>query len=488
MLASSHCSMSQIVEKYCENRSVGHEVLSDFVLPSEIDEMSFAGGRLHFASGGMLFSAVAGDGSIGFAEVDTSMLEIDSKMTYAVEHIPTGRLYITRRDSKGNSYLFERYEKKAGKYAVRRIKPGGFSFTIEHPVFSSDGRVMVFSSNCPLGFGGLDLWYSEWKNDEWQFPQNMGYRINTEGNEIMPAIHGDFLMFSSDGRVGGYGGYDIYASRLVAAEQTGDTVTMFPIGRCAVYSMHKPFCSSGDDVGLTLSDNGTRGWWLSRDSEGKQRLNSFSGRLDCVRLSGTISGQNGMPVEGASVVVRTNGKDAVTVDADGNGDYTVFLQPGMEYELVYVAPEHFQLRHNYVALRGDENSLYFRDTKDVTLNAFVVGEDYRYGDLFSSSVGSELSSSGRTRMDAVARFLTENPNLKLRVVSSFNQSADIPFCNLVNQSRLRAITEYLKSKGVALTSIETATGVFDGTEDDEDVSMLSAVAVSSRTVSFVFER
>ena len=480
---------AQVVEKYSENNSIVSRTLSDYVLPSDIDEMSFDDGRLHLSAGGMLFTSVDNGGVLGFPEEDTISLDIDSRMTYSVRHSATERLYLTKRDLKGNMYLYERYEKKPGKYDVRRVKPSGFSFTIEHPVFSSDGRVMVFASNCPLGFGGLDLWYSEWKNDEWQYPQNMGHRINTEGNEVSPFIYGDFLLFSSNGRVGGYGGYDIYSSRLVALEQTGDTVVMFPIGRCPVYSLQAPFCSRGDDYGMTVNDDGTVGWWLESESDGRRSLHSFSGRLDCVKLTGTVVGHNGQPIVNASVVARTHDGRSIETSVDKDGEYVLYLQPNEEYEMTYMAPEHFQHHQRYMATRQNENSLYYRDNMDVDLKAYVIGQNYRYGDLFGSSVGSELTSAGRTRMDAVALFLMDNPGLKVVVVSSFNQSADRPFCNLVNQSRLRAISDYLSSKGVPLTSIVTETGTNDNDESgEEDGMMMSAVAVSSRTVSFVFER
>ena len=479
---------SQIVEKYSVNRSIDYSTIPQFVLPSEADEMMYADGRLHFSAGGKLFASTLTDGVPGFPEVDTVLLETDSRMTYAVSHDGTGRLYLNRHDSKGNSYLFEYYEKKPGKYGVRRVKPSGFTFTIEHPVFSADGRVMVFASNCPLGFGGRDLWYSEWKDGQWQYPENLGGRINSAGDEASPVIYGDFLLFSSNGRAGGYGGYDIYATRLVAKEQTGDTVGMFPIGRCPVYSMNAPMCSSGDDIGLTISPDGTMGWWFSRDAEGKQVLNRFSGRLDCVQLQGTVRGQDGSPLADAKVKVVDKDDRTYTVDVDKKGEYVVYLQPGKHYDLQFYAPDHFQYHLPYVAERGNENNLYYRDMDDVTLNAFVVGQIYRYADLFSSSVGSELSAAGRKRMDAVARFIIENPNLKIAIESSFNQSADIPFCTLVNQSRIRAISDYLSSKGVPLSNIETGNGAPEGQEDIEDSAMLSAVAVSSLTMSFVFVR
>ena len=282
------------------NNSVQTTLLSSFKLPAKTYEICFLDGKLHISTEGMLFAVGIYGDRLGFPEIDTALTTIDPLMTYAVRHPSTGAFYYTKNDTKGVSQLYEYYERKPGKFDSRRIKPYGFSYSIEHPIFSADGRAMVFASDCPIGFGGRDLWFCEMRNGEWQYPQNMGHRINTEGDESMPAIYGEFLIFASDGRGDSYGQRDLYATRLVALEQTGDTVMMYPIGRSAVHSLEAPFCSADDDFGFT-TDGSTGGWWLSRDTAGNEVFHSYSGRLDCVRLSGKVTDTKGQVMAGAEV-------------------------------------------------------------------------------------------------------------------------------------------------------------------------------------------
>lgn len=74
---------------------------------------------------------------------------------------------------------------------------------------------MIFASDRPGGMGGFDLYYSEFKDGQWNSAVNFGPRINTEHNEYRPVIglaHGftnNFMIFSSD-RPDGTGGYDLY--------------------------------------------------------------------------------------------------------------------------------------------------------------------------------------------------------------------------------------------------------------------------------------
>jgi hypothetical protein len=79
------------------------------------------------------------------------------------------------------------------------------------------GNMIVFASNREGGFGGYDLWYSTYKNNEWSIPENFGENINTEYDEFRPVIMitdpNEFinnLMIFSSNRPGGSGRYDLY--------------------------------------------------------------------------------------------------------------------------------------------------------------------------------------------------------------------------------------------------------------------------------------
>ncbi len=83
-------------------------------------------------------------------------------------------------------------------------------FSYAHPVFINGDKSILFCSNRPGGFGGMDIYISHRnENNEWSKPANLGKHINTEANEIFPNVNGEYISFSSNGHVGN-GGYDIY--------------------------------------------------------------------------------------------------------------------------------------------------------------------------------------------------------------------------------------------------------------------------------------
>lgn len=494
-------STAQLCGQRVCNHSLEVSELSGFNFTQPVSEASYYGGALHITAGDMLFQAKDRDGVLALPDVDTAFASIDPHISFIAIHSQSDRLYFTKLDSKGRCYLYERYEKKPGKYAQKRVKPQGFSFIVDHPVFSPDGRVMVFSSDCPLGFGGRDLWYSEWKNGEWQYPQNMGSRINSEGDELYPSMYGDFLVFSSNGRGDSYGGFDLYVSRLVALEQKGDTVTMYPIGRSVVQNLQAPFCSESDDLLFITRSDLRSGWWFSRDKEGRERLSSFRGRLDCVALSGVVKSAEGSIIPNATVHVNGGGKDWV-VETDKEGRYTLLMQPDTRYLLEYSAPDHFIFRHEIASMRKGEHQLYYFAGKDVTLNAFSLNTPYRFPDMFASEVAVELAPEGRARMDLIARFLVENPDLTLSINSGYSNNADIAFCTLLNQARLNSMVSYLAANGVSSLRIVVSDDVIATQTTDLDADQSSdsisgwpaddvsstgnAISNSSMTVSFMF--
>lgn len=84
-----------------------------------------------------------------------------------------------------------------------------------HGFVSEDGKQIVFASDKPGGFGGLDLYISHKINGDWGPAVNLGPEINTQFNEDRPFLinNGKTIFFSSQGHEN-MGGYDLFRSDL----------------------------------------------------------------------------------------------------------------------------------------------------------------------------------------------------------------------------------------------------------------------------------
>jgi outer membrane protein OmpA-like peptidoglycan-associated protein len=84
------------------------------------------------------------------------------------------------------------------------------------PYLSSDGKTLYFSSKGHNSSGGYDLYRSELKDGQWSMPQNLGYPMNSAGDDIYISWKSDDRGgFFSSNRIGGFGGMDIYSFGLI---------------------------------------------------------------------------------------------------------------------------------------------------------------------------------------------------------------------------------------------------------------------------------
>jgi len=122
------------------------------------------------------------------------------------------------------------------------------------PFIHPDGHTLYFSSDKHVGMGGFDLFMSRRGADgQWQMPVNLGFPINTNGDEInfFVAANGKTAFISSV-REGGNGGYDIYTFELPEELRpdsanylsTVDVVELAPGDAVVLQDIHFEFNSS----------------------------------------------------------------------------------------------------------------------------------------------------------------------------------------------------------------------------------------------------
>ena len=126
-------------------------------------------------------------------------------------------LYFVSRRS-GNADLYCARRNADGTWGVPQNlgAPINTQGTEMAPFLHPDGRTLYFSSDKHIGMGGFDLFMSRRDEDgQWQEPVNLGFPINTSGDEINFFVAADGkTAFISSVREGGYGGYDIYTFEL----------------------------------------------------------------------------------------------------------------------------------------------------------------------------------------------------------------------------------------------------------------------------------
>lgn len=426
--------------------SANHQQMA--LLPGNVNNVSFVDGELYcFASRVMLVAQRNGEQLLGFW-ADTNFVKIDPDMEYVIRHPVTGDIYFTKRDKNERSYLYVCTQQEGKKPKVKRVKLG--RMTVEHPAFSVDGSVMIFTSlDKHHSYGGYDLWYSHLEGGKWTRPTNMGNRVNTRDDEISPAIYRDCLLFASNGHAEDFGNFSIYSTRLISEQVVGDTVGMLQIGRCRVQRLPAPLNrDDADDIEMAIDTVTGCGYWVSKrsDSDTDSQLYSFSGAIDGVLLWGRVTDRYDTPLAGVTVAARQHDQMICNTRTDKDGFYKLYLQSNQYYDMSYRLDNYFVSFEDVNTAKPSNEFLIAEARRDVVMTRLPYGQRIYFNDLFGPNVDVELSSHGIDQLRSLVQFLIDNPHTSVTLSLSNDMTTDASFNNLLTEQRLNTLESYLMGR------------------------------------------
>jgi len=125
------------------------------------------------------------------------------------------QLFLSKDDNYNSDIFSSSFNGKAWSKTVKLNKNINTRYWESHGFISDDGNQLIFASDRPGGFGGLDLYISRKVKGDWGPAVNLGPEINTQFNEDRPFLinNGKTLFFSSQGHEN-LGGYDLFRSDL----------------------------------------------------------------------------------------------------------------------------------------------------------------------------------------------------------------------------------------------------------------------------------
>lgn len=188
------------------------------------------------------------------------------------------------RDGK----IFETKLSDTIKAANKLSNAVNFGTLQNHAFLSADSKTIFFTSESDKGIGGTDIYTAVKSEDgEWSPPQLMGF--NTLYNEDTPYMNESGTLFFSSNGLPGYGGYDVYSTRM----ENGKWTTPENVGQ--------PINTPGDDLYFTLTPNSPNGYYASSRTGGLGDMDIyqvhyvFSKVRDCKENSQQLMTVNATP-------------------------------------------------------------------------------------------------------------------------------------------------------------------------------------------------
>ena len=314
------------------------------------------------------------------------------------------------------------------------------------PSLSPDKRDLYFSSNRTGGFGGKDIWVCHRnENGNWSQPENLGAQINTSGDESTPFIHADneTLYFNSSGLPGYSNEPDLFVVRKLADGKWGTPENLgYPIN------------TIGDEGSMVVNADGKTAYYSSdrSDTKGGLDIYTFELRKDLRPLKtlwvkGKVYDKNtkaGLP----STVVLTDVNSRATVSklqTDEDGNYLITLPEGKDYAFNVHRKGYLFYSENYNMSGASPDSIF---TADIPLEPIEANAKIILKNVFFDTKKTDLKSESITELDNVVRLMNENPNVKI-LISGYTDNVGNPADNLkLSTGRAVSVVNYLLSKGV----------------------------------------
>jgi outer membrane protein OmpA-like peptidoglycan-associated protein len=351
-----------------------------------------------------------------------------------------------RREGKGSCDLY--FTRRQGNEWAVPYNPGAPLNTRAQetqPCFSADGHQVYFASNRPGGHGGLDIWVSTLLPDTtWSVPVNLGDSINTPGDEQSPFIHldGKTLYFSSNYHPG-MGGQDLFVSHRKA---DGSWTTPQNLGY--------PINTSGNEVGLIVSADGKQAIYSSdriperhRDlfafelpkQDQPQPVSYFKGKIYDAETMQPLSALFELSDLSSDSTLYKSNSDVQT------GEFLVTLPVGKTYGLNVSRKGYLFYSENFNLNQvGSGNKPV---TKNILLNPVKTGQSVVLKNIFFEVNSDKLSKESRTELNKIHNFLRQNPKVIIEIGGHTDDTGSDEINNRLSESRAKAVVDFLLKNG-----------------------------------------
>ena len=331
-------------------------------------------------------------------------------------------------------YVSTRSSAKWGKGTRASIVKDSVT-ALGHPAVSPDGKYLYYVSDAVGGFGGKDIFRSRLVGNDFGPMENLGPDINTPGDEMFPYVRDSVtLYFASNGHPG-MGGLDLFKA------------TQDSTGKWHVENLKAPINSMGDDFGITFEGDKEKGFFSSNrnDARGYDHLYSFELPVITIFIEGIVSDVDENPIEDATV--RIVGKDGLNekVLAKKDGTYRVELERDIRY--VMMASARGYLNQNFEL--EEKNETYIVDFYLSPISKPVVIEN-----IFYDFDKATLRPESQKALDEMIKMLNDNPNVTIELGAHTDRKGSDQYNERLAQRRAQSVVDYLIAGGIEKERLE----------------------------------
>lgn len=301
-------------------------------------------------------------------------------------------------------------------------------YSIGHPCAARDSDKVYFTSDMPGGYGGFDLYCSNFRDGELSKPINLGEQINTPGNELFPFIDSNNLLF--------------YVSDYLTNPKQLDVLISYVEGTKWLTPQLLNFKSkiSKNDFGYSFDKANIPSILTINQKAPDARPTTF-------KLSGVaLEKISGKPVEGALIQIHTGRTgERIEIYSDANGVFRYELEENLDYSIV-LKNENSLTKSTAFSTRNQRQSIDFLiryEVEKIKINVPYLIEDQ----LFDNETWTP-SLSCKNALDDLFDLMSNNSLWVVEIAAHTDADGDANYNQILSEMRAKAAVEYLSSQGI----------------------------------------
>ena len=355
-----------------------------------------------------------------------------------------------RPEGKGSCDLYIMFNRNGRWTEPENMKSINTKHWESNPSLSADGRLLYFASGRPEGFGGIDLWKVRLneKGEAISAVENLGPTINTDKDDASPAIHpdGKTLYFASDGHPG-MGDLDLFVSKLDENGKWSKPKNMgYPINTAG--EERSMIVDAKGEIAIFASPGLDRNkkdldlYYFKIPKETKPTaVNYVKGYVYNIKNSNRIT--NALC---DLINLENNEKIMSTYSDTPTGEFFIGLPIGNDYAF-NVSKSGFLFYSENFSLKEikDPEKPYIIN---IPLTPIEEGSTVILKNIFFDSDSYELLPESFVELGKLLEYLNNNPSLSIEIGGHTDNQGNKEHNKNLSQNRAKAVYNYLIDNGI----------------------------------------
>jgi outer membrane protein OmpA-like peptidoglycan-associated protein/tetratricopeptide (TPR) repeat protein len=355
-----------------------------------------------------------------------------------------------RPTGKGSCDLYIMFNRNGRWSEPENMKTINTQHWESNPSLSADGRLLYFASKRPDGYGGIDIWkvkLDERGNAVGKI-ENLGPVINTDKDDASPFIHPDgrTLYFASEGHPG-MGDLDIFYSKL-----NPDNTWQKPV------NMGYPINTAGEERSMIVNAKGELAIFASPGTlNGRKDLDLFGFEIPAesrptvvTYVKGFVYNvKNNSRIDNALcelIDLETNEKVMTQFSDTQTGEFLIALPVEHDYAF-NVTKTGFLFYSANFSLKSikDPSKPYLMN---IPLSPIEEGSIVILKNIFFDHDSYDLLPESFVELTKLLEYLTNNPTLNIEIGGHTDSHGSKEHNKILSQNRAKSVYNYLITNGI----------------------------------------